>query len=94
MDCSDTSPQNRLSELPNETGDAGIKIQSYDSKDSFEDVGSEVKLVTAQDKAKLLTENTDILETLSVVCTSVTVVKVVTKFMLEYLFHCKGRNMY
>ena len=61
-----------------------------DSEQSKNNIG-EFPMLTNEEKSDLLKKNIDILETLSAVCVKVVFVKVVTRVLLLYLFHCKGK---
>ena len=53
----------------------------------------EFGIVTTEEKSHLLSKNIDILETLSAVCMKIDIVKVVVKYLMEYLYVSKGESI-
>ena len=81
--------QDKNKEIPNADGDNGGMIA--DASDLQKE---EFSLVTMEEKSKLLLKNIDILETLSAVCARIDIVKIVTKYLGEYLCVSKGEWVY
>ena len=78
--------RDKIRNIPNGEGE-GNKMIVDETSPQNEEFG----FVTVEEKCHLLSKNIDILETLSAVCTKVDIVKVVVKYLLEYLYFSKGK---
>ena len=74
--------------IPNADGDSSQVITDRNNPPN-----EEFGIVTAEEKSNLLSKNIDILETLAAVCMKIDIVKIVVKYLMEYLCVSKGESI-